>query len=133
MEGWISIHRQLQEHWIWKNKEPFDKRSAWIDLLLMVNHQKETIEFDGTKIEVERGQKITSLEKLASRWKWSRHKVSDYLNRLESDSMLVQVRDNKKTLISIENYDKYQNKKEIADMSEDMKKVRRRTGVGHKQ
>ncbi len=133
MEGWISIHRQLQEHWIWKNKEPFDKRSAWIDLLLMVNHQKETIEFDGTKIEVERGQKITSLEKLASRWKWSRHKVSDYLNRLESDSMLVQVRDNKKTLISIENYDKYQNKKEIADMSEDMKKVRRRTGMGHKQ
>lgn len=133
MEGWISIHRQLQEHWIWKNKEPFDKRSAWIDLLLMVNHQKETIEFDGTKIEVERGQKITSLEKLASRWKWSRHKVSDYLNRLESDSMLVQVRDNKKTLISIENYDKYQNKKEMTDMSEDMKKVRRRTGVGHKQ
>lgn len=133
MEGWISIHRQLQEHWIWKNKESFDKRSAWIDLLLMVNHQRETIEFDGTKFEVERGQKITSLEKLASRWKWSRHKVSDYLNRLESDGMLVQVRDNKKTLISIENYDKYQNKKEMTDMSSDMKKIRRRTGMGHKQ
>ena len=133
MEGWISLHRQLQEHWLWKSKEPFDKRSAWIDLLLMVNHQKEKVEFDKGFIEVERGQRITSLEKLSKRWKWSRHKVSDYLNQLEQDSMLVQVRDNKKTLISIENYDKYQIQKETLDMSEDMQKVRSRTGKGHKQ
>ena len=133
MEGWISIHRQLQEHWLWKSKEPFDKRSAWIDLLLMADHQKEKIEFDKDFIEVERGQRITSLEKLANRWKWSRHKVSDYLNQLEQDGMLVQVRDNKKTLISIENYDKYQVQKETSDMSEDMQKVRSRTGKGHKQ
>ena len=133
MEGWISIHRQIQEHWLWKSKEPFDKRSAWIDLLLMVNHQKEKIEFDKGFMEVERGQRITSLEKLAKRWKWSRHKVSDYLNQLEQDGMLVQVRDNKKTLISIENYNKYQVQKETSDMSEDMQKVRSRTGKGHKQ
>ena len=133
MEGWISLHRQLQEHWLWKSKEPFDKRSAWVDLLLMVNHQKEKIEFDKGFMEVERGQRITSLEKLAKRWKWSRHKVSDYLNQLEQDGMLVQVRDNKKTLICIENYDKYQVQKETSDMSEDMQKVRSRTGKGHKQ
>jgi DNA replication protein DnaD len=133
MEGWISLHRQLQEHWLWKSKEPFDKRSAWIDLLLMVNHQKEKVEFDKGFIEVERGQRITSLEKLSKRWRWSRHKVSDYLNQLEQDGMLVQVRDNKKTLISIENYDKYQIQKEVLDMSEDMQKVRSRTGKGHKQ
>lgn len=133
MEGWISIHRQLQEHWIWKSKEPFDKRSAWIDLLMLANHQTEKIEFDKGFIEVERGQRITSLEKLAKRWKWSRHKVSDYLNQLEQDGMLVQVRDNKKTLISIENYDKYQIQKETSDMFKDMQKVRSRTGHGHKQ
>ena len=133
MEGWISIHRRIQEHWIWKDKEPFDKRSAWIDLLMMVNHQKEKIEFDKGFIEVERGQKITSLEKLSNRWKWSRHKVSNFLNRLEQDCMLVQVRDNKKTLISIENYDKYQYQKEVWDMSQDMSEVQSGTGRGHKQ
>lgn len=133
MEGWISIHRQLQEHWIWKSKEPFDKRSAWIDLLLMANHKTEKIEFDNTIIEVERGQRITSLKHLSDRWNWSRHKVSDFLNRLEQDKMLVQVRDNKKTLISIENYDKYQVVKTNKDMSEDMQKVRSRTCPGHKQ
>lgn len=108
MEGWISLHRQIVDNWIWKSQDPFDKRSAWIDLLLMVNHKTEKIEFNGNMIEIERGQKITSIDKLATKWKWSRHKVSDFLNRLEAEHMLVQVRDNKKTLISIENYNKYQ-------------------------
>lgn len=85
MEGWISIYRKMTEHWIWKSKEPFDKRSAWIDLLLMVNHKKEKIEFNGKIIEVERGQRITSIDKLSTRWKWSRHKVSNFLNRLEME------------------------------------------------
>ena len=133
MEGWISIYRQLQEHWIWKSKEPFDKRSAWIDLLLMANHKTKKIEFDNTIIEVERGQKITSLKYLSDRWSWSRHKVSDFLNRLEQDKMLVQVRDNKKTLISIENYNKYQATETVKDMYEDMQEVRSRTCPGHKQ
>ena len=119
MEGWICIHRKIREHWIWKSKEPFDKRSAWLDLLMMVNHKKEKVEFDKKFIEVERGQKITSLEKLSTSWKWSRHKVSNFLNKLEQDGMLVQVRDRKKTLVSIENYNKYQYQKEFRDMFRD--------------
>ena len=85
MEGWISLYRQILDNWIWKSNEPFDKRSAWIDLLLMVNHQTNTIDFNGSSIDVERGQKITSIDKLANRWKWSRHKVSNFLNRLEME------------------------------------------------
>lgn len=133
MDGWISIYRRIQEHWLWKLKEPFDKRSAWIDLLLMVNHKTEKINFDGKIIDVERGQKITSLEKLSDRWMWSRHKVSDFLNRLEQDGMLVQIRDKKKTLISIENYSKFQFQEKFSDMSEDIRKGQQRTCVGHKQ
>ena len=133
MEGWISIHRKIREHWIWKNKEPFDKRSAWIDLLLSVNHKKSKIEFENEIFELDSGQCVTSLEKLAKRWSWSRHKVSDFINRLEQEHMLVQVRDKKKTLISIENYGKYQIRKETSDMSQDMQKGRSRTCPGHKQ
>lgn len=119
MSGWISLHRQIQENWIWKDKEPFDKRSAWIDLLLTVNHKKERVKFDNGFIEIEAGQTITSLEKLSKKWKWSRHKVSDFLNRLEQDCMLVQIRDTRKTLVSIANYSKYQIKEKNSDMSSD--------------
>ena len=124
MEGWISVHRKIRKNWIWNCKEPFDKRSAWIDLLLSVNHKKTSVNFDNETFEIEAGQMITSLSSLAKRWRWSRHKVSDYLRTLEKEHMLVQVRDNKKTLISIENYGKYQCRKENSDTSLDMSEER---------
>ena len=133
MEGWISIYRQIQNNWIWESKEPFDKRSAWIDLLLMVNHKDEKILFDNKIMEIKKGQRVTSIKQLAERWRWSRHKVSDFLNLLEQDTMLKQARDNKKTLISVANYEKYQIKEKKTDMSEDTKKGRSRTCQGHKQ
>lgn len=108
MEGWISIHRQIRDNWVWKSNEPFDKRSAWIDLLLSVNHKSKKIPFENGFIEIERGQVLTSIKQLSEKWKWSRHKVSDFLNQLEQDTMIVQVRDTRKTLISIVNYNIYQ-------------------------
>ena len=108
MDGWISLYRQIKESWIWKDKEPFDKRSAWIDLLLTVNYKDKKIPFENGFIEIEKGQTLTSIKQLAEKWKWSRHKVSDFLNRLEQDTMIIQVRDTRKTLISIVNYSKYQ-------------------------
>lgn len=120
MEGWISVYRQILDNWIWKSKEPFDKRSAWIDLLLMVNHKKQKVPFENGFIEVERGQKITSIKQLSERWKWSRHKVSDFLDQLEQDTMIVQIRDNRKTLISIENYNIYQTGDKKKDIDKDI-------------
>lgn len=119
MEGWIRIYRQIKNSWIWKDKEPFDKRSAWIDLLLSVNHKSKIIPFENSFIEIERGQTLTSIKFLAERWKWSRHKVSDYLNQLEQDTMIVQIRDKRKTLISIVNYNKFQTIVEEKDILRD--------------
>lgn len=120
MEGWIRIYRQIKNSWIWKDKEPFDKRSAWIDLLLSVNHKSKIIPFENSFIEIERGQTLTSIKFLAERWKWSRHKVSDYLNQLEQDTMIVQIRDKRKTLISIVNYNKFQTIVEEKDILRDI-------------
>lgn len=127
MEGWIRIYRQIRNSWIWKDKEPFDKRSAWIDLLLSVNHKSEKIPFENSFIEIERGQTLTSIKQLAERWHWSRHKVSDYLNQLEQDTMIVQVRDTRKTLVSIVNYSKYQPIVENKDILKDTLRDRLRT------
>ena len=127
MEGWIKIYRQIRNSWIWKDKEPFDKRSAWIDLLLSVNHQSKKIPFENDFIEIEKGQTLTSIKQLSERWGWSRHKVSDFLNQLEQDTMIVQVRDTRKTLVSIVNYSKYQFISEKKDILSDI--VRDRLGT----
>ena len=127
MDGWISLYRQIKESWIWKDKEPFDKRSAWIDLLLTVNYKNKKIPYENGFIEIEKGQTLTSIKQLAKKWKWSRHKVSDFLDRLEQDTMIVQVRDTRKTLISIVNYSKYQDVIEKKDILSDI--VRGRLGT----
>ena len=49
-KGWISIHRKIQDSEIWNSSEPFDKRSAWIDLLLLANHEDNTIMIKNQKI-----------------------------------------------------------------------------------
>lgn len=106
-KGWISIHRQIQDCFIW-DKKPFSWGQAWIDLLLLVNHEDKKTYFSGKMITVGRGQRITSINKLAQRWGWSRHKVSDFLNILESEEMIIQNRDMKRTLITIVKYEVYQ-------------------------
>lgn len=127
MEGWISVHRKIRESWIWNSDEVYDKRSAWLDLLLAANYQDKEIQYNKQRINIEKGQFLTSIAKLADRWKWSRHKVSLFLDKLEEEKMIVQIKDNKSTLISIENYEKYQEK---LGQKRDTKRTAERTCVG---
>ena len=106
--GWIKLHRKLQDCWIWQEKEPFDKRSAWVDLLLSANHSDKKILFNGELIIVKRGQVLTSIRKLSAKWSWSVNRVYRYLRLLESDNMLIKESDNDKTLLTIVNYEVYQ-------------------------
>jgi len=128
-QGWISIHRRIQECFLWVDKEPFDRRSAWIDLLLSANHDDKKVMFEGKPVNVKRGDRLTSILALADRWHWSRHKVSNFLNVLESEQMIVQKRDNKKTLITIVNYEVYQTVAEEKGQQKDTE----RTSKGHQK
>lgn len=108
MIGYIKLYRQIQECWLWNDGEKFDKRSAWVDLLLLANHEDKKVFFEGKLIVVKRGQFITSIQKLSERWKWDRKKVMKFLDVLESDSMLSQKRTTHGTTITIVNWDNFQ-------------------------
>jgi hypothetical protein len=107
-QGYIKLHRKLQECWIWDSDEPFDRRSAWIDILISANHSDNKMLFDGSLILIKRGQFITSIRKLSTKWKWSSTKVTAFLDTLEKDQMIKRESDTKKTLISVINYGLYQ-------------------------
>ena len=106
--GWISVYRKILVSAIWEHDEPFDRRSAWIDLLLMANHKDKEIVFNGRAVVVKKGQRITSIRLLSERWHWSRDKVKRYLDLLETLKMITTERDNSRTLITIVNYSVYQ-------------------------
>lgn len=106
-EGWICLHRKIQECVIWEVDEKFDYRSAWIDLLLLANHEDKKIVFDGKPIVVKRGQRITSVRKLAERWQWGIERTTRFLRMLENEKMITKESDKRRTLLTIVNYGVY--------------------------
>lgn len=112
MQGWIRLHRKVQSHWLYQEKRKFSKYEAWLDLLMMVNHEDKKTVLGNEIIEVKRGQRITSIRKLCEKWCWSNTKVTQFLNLLQSDGMIVLKSDSKKTLITITNYHDYQKKED---------------------
>lgn len=95
MQGWISLHRRIVDHWIWQEK-PFDKRSAWIDLLIIANHQENKFLLGNELIEVQRGSFVTSELKLMERWGWSKTKLRNFIKLLEEDGMIIKKTDKKR-------------------------------------
>ena len=106
-QGWISIHRQLQSHWLWDDK-PFSKGQAWVDLLLLANHADNKFMLGNELIEVKAGSFVTSERKLSERWGWSRKKVSNFLTLLQNDEMLVVKKNHQRTAITIVKYGDFQ-------------------------
>jgi len=114
-QGWIRLHRQIMEMPEWL-AEPFTRGQAWVDLLLLANHETGFIRKRGILIAVDRGQVGYSEESLAERWQWSRGKVRRFLIELERLSRIshkisektVPKKTSVSSLICIVNYDKYQ-------------------------
>lgn len=106
-EGWIKLYRAIQDNWLWKDK-PFSKGQAWMDLLMECNHKANKIVINNQIISIQKGQKLWSIKEMSDRWGWSRKKVSNFLNLLQTEGMLQQKRTSKYTLLTIVNYDLYQ-------------------------
>lgn len=107
-KGWICLNRSLLEHWLWQDK-PFSRGQAWIDLLLLANHDNNKFLLGNELITLERGEFVTSEVKLMERWGWSKWKTREFLKLLISDNMIVKKTDRKKTTLKIVNYGKFNN------------------------
>lgn len=105
MAGWIKIHRDIATHWIFQDAEKF---KWWIDLLLMASFEDNKALVGDRLVEVKRGQQIISLSFLASRWGTSKRTVLKFLTLLESDGMCNRCTHQKVTILTICNYESYQ-------------------------
>ena len=109
MEGWISLYRKIQEHWLWTKRRKFSQFEAWISLLFKANFKDTKIMIGDNVVEIKKGSFITSEVKLAEEWKWDRSTVRKFLKTLEEQKMIQKNSTSKYTSISIENWDLYQN------------------------
>lgn len=106
--GWIKLYRDINENMLWTSDEPFDRRSAWIDLLLMVNHEPKTILVDGQKKTIGVGQRWLSVRTLSQKWNWSKGRVERFMKLLEEDEMITLEKHKNGTLLTIVKYGFFQ-------------------------
>ena len=107
MDGWIKLYRKIAENPLYF-AEPFTRMQAWIDMLIIANNEEGFIYVRGNKVKIKCGQIGRNKDALAERWGWSRGKALRFLEELEKDGQIVQQKSRLITLISIVNYEAYQ-------------------------
>jgi hypothetical protein len=107
MSGWIKLHRKIFDNPYYFS-ETFCRSMAWVDLLLLANHEPGFFYKRGIRVELSVGQLGYDTASLAKRWKWSRNKCERWFRELEKDKQIVRQKTNVTTIISIVNYEIYQ-------------------------
>lgn len=107
MNGWIALHRTIQDHWLFSFNQP-DKALAWIDLLLSASHSDHTFPIKGRPVRIRRGQVALSQITMQKRWRWSQNKVKRFLNRLKTERMIEFETNDLTTIVTILNYNAFQ-------------------------
>lgn len=111
MNGWIKLHRQIRNHWVFKNANYF---KAWVVIISEVNHQSSKVLIEGELIECKRGQSINSLATWVSILgdDWTIQKLRTFLKLLEKDGMINTEGLRKTTRLTVCNYDSYQSEQQ---------------------
>jgi len=113
LEGWIKLHRIIQNSDLYPYDRPFTEFEAWIDLLLNALYEDEIVKINGIRIKGKRGQVIDSLRNLERKWHWSNTKVKNFLDFLKDKKDITYKTQKKTSTITIVNWDKYQDQNTI--------------------
>lgn len=104
-EGFICISRGIVAHWIWSNPVLFQR---WVWMILSANYDDREVSFCYHRIMLHRGQLAVNLSYLSKIWHVSSQATHKFLVKLEDCGMVTRTVDDKVTVITICNYDRYQ-------------------------
>ena len=104
--GWIKLHRKLLDNPVVMKDS--DHLAVWIYLLLNASHTEYPVLFGGKKISLKAGQLITGRKSIASTLNMSESKVTRVIEMLKSEHQIEQQTSNKNRLITIVNWELYQ-------------------------
>jgi len=109
VSGWITLHRQIKDHWVFENADYF---KAWVTMLMEVNHDNHKTLIKGKLLTCSRGESLLSHNSWALKFGkgWDRYKVMRFFKLLESDGMIRTNTAQVTTRLIVNNYAKYQDK-----------------------
>lgn len=106
-QGYIKLHRKMLKNPIVCKDNDYVR--VWIELLLTASHKGYSAIFDGKRITLKPGQLLTGRKSLAEKCNIHESKVQRILKAFENERQIEQYTTNKNRLITIVNWDIYQN------------------------
>lgn len=110
MSGFFLMHRGWRDNPIFRGE--FSRADAWVWLIENACWKPTRFDIRGKTVTLDRGQLCTSRDALAQAWKWSPSAVERFLSRLETEQMIERQTGQGRTIITIENYRKYQDRED---------------------
>lgn len=107
MSGWIKTYRDMMENPI--VTKDADHFAIWMELLTSAAHSDRDVMFNGKMITLHPGQLITGRNKLSQKWDINEHKIDRILKLFENEQQIEQQTTPNGRLISVKNWNKYQN------------------------
>lgn len=104
-QGWIKLHRQILEHP--RHSDPY-WLSVWIHLLLNATHKPIKALHGGKIIELKPGQLVTGRARFSRESGVSEQVIRRVFNQLQDDGQINQETTNTSSLITILNWEEYQ-------------------------
>jgi DNA-binding transcriptional regulator YhcF (GntR family) len=105
--GVFAVDRGVFDHPMFA-PEPFTEREAWMWLVGLAAYRACQRRIGSAVVELKRGQAAASVRYLADKWQWKAPRVQRFLARLKKEGMIDTAADTGVTVISINNYSKYQ-------------------------
>ena len=99
--GWIKVHRKLTE---WEWYDDINTSRLFIHLMITANHKDN----NWRGIEIKRGSRLTSLDKLSSETCLSVSKIRTSIKKLISTKEIASKSHSQYTVFTMVNYDSYQ-------------------------
>lgn len=119
--GFVKIHRKMLDNpVVCKDNDYF---RVWLYLLLNASHKGYSAIFNGKKIELKAGQLITGRKSIAEKCNISESKAQRILKSFEIEQQIEQQTGNKNRLITVLNWDKYQNSEQQIEQQVNIKRT----------
>ncbi len=106
MDGWIKVYRKMLDNPIITKDS--DYIAVWLYLLLNATHTKYDTLFKGKRITLLPGQLITGRKSVCTKMHIDENKVQRILKVLENEHQIEQQTSSQNRLISIINWNEYQ-------------------------
>lgn len=110
MSGFAALHREATEHPLFDGDVA--RFGAWFWLVANACWKSTKHDINGKIITLKRGQICVSRTRLAKAWGWSPSAVERFLTRLQTEQMIGRATGQGKSVITILNYEKYQDIKQ---------------------